>query len=239
MRPRRDAVLRRAARGGDRAVDRSRRVARAAGTRSWWCRPRSRPTCRRSKAAGIGAASLRAAGAGGAPAARDRGRRHARQDDDHRDGRARAGRVRVGARAGRSAPSCEGANARLGAGEWMVVEADESDRSFLRLDPEVAVVTNVELDHHTTYGSEARCGRRSNPSSSASRPDGTAVVWEGAALVPPPGSARCCGSGSAPMPTCSARAIEATRIGQPLRAGARRTARSRPSICRRRGSTTS
>ena len=48
----------------------------------------------------------------------------------------------------------QGANARLGAGEWMAVEADESDRSFLRLDPEVAVVTNVELDHHATYGSE-------------------------------------------------------------------------------------
>jgi UDP-N-acetylmuramate--alanine ligase len=34
-----------------------------------------------------------------------------------------------------------------------VVEADESDRSFLRLAPEIAVVTNVELDHHATYGS--------------------------------------------------------------------------------------
>ena len=51
---------------------------------------------------------------------------------------------------------------RWGEGEWMVVEADESDRSFLRLDPEVAVVTNVELDHHTTYGSEAEVERRSD-----------------------------------------------------------------------------
>ncbi|MDX6683739.1 MAG: UDP-N-acetylmuramate--alanine ligase, partial [Solirubrobacteraceae bacterium] len=48
-----------------------------------------------------------------------------------------------------------GVNAGWGAGEWLVVEADESDRSFLRLAPEIAVVTNIELDHHTTYGSHA------------------------------------------------------------------------------------
>ena len=44
-------------------------------------------------------------------------------------------------------------NAGWGAGEWIVVEADESDRSFLHLACEVAVVTNVELDHHATYRS--------------------------------------------------------------------------------------
>jgi len=38
-------------------------------------------------------------------------------------------------------------------GDWLVVEADESDRSMLRLDVDVAVVTNVELDHHATYAS--------------------------------------------------------------------------------------
>jgi UDP-N-acetylmuramate--alanine ligase len=48
-----------------------------------------------------------------------------------------------------------GTNAAWGAGAWVVVEADESDRSFLRLAPDVAVVTNVELDHHTTYASRA------------------------------------------------------------------------------------
>jgi UDP-N-acetylmuramate--alanine ligase len=48
-----------------------------------------------------------------------------------------------------------GVNAAWGTGEWVVVEADESDRSFLRLAPELAVVTNVELDHHATYGSRA------------------------------------------------------------------------------------
>ncbi|MDQ3740824.1 MAG: Mur ligase domain-containing protein, partial [Actinomycetota bacterium] len=49
--------------------------------------------------------------------------------------------------------STTGTNAAWGAGEWLVVEADESDRSFLALDVDVAVVTNVELDHHTEWGS--------------------------------------------------------------------------------------
>jgi UDP-N-acetylmuramate--alanine ligase len=48
-----------------------------------------------------------------------------------------------------------GLNADWGAGEWLVVEADESDRSMLSLHVDVAVVTNVELDHHATYGSTA------------------------------------------------------------------------------------
>jgi UDP-N-acetylmuramate--alanine ligase len=46
-----------------------------------------------------------------------------------------------------------GANAGWGSGEWLVVEADESDRSLLKLSPEIAVVTNAELDHHATYSS--------------------------------------------------------------------------------------
>ncbi len=48
-----------------------------------------------------------------------------------------------------------GRNAAWGSGEWLVVEADESDRSMLSLNVEIAVVTNVELDHHTTYVSLA------------------------------------------------------------------------------------
>jgi UDP-N-acetylmuramate--alanine ligase len=47
------------------------------------------------------------------------------------------------------------ANAEWGSGEWLVVEADESDRSMLSLNVEIAVLTNVELDHHTAYGSLA------------------------------------------------------------------------------------
>jgi UDP-N-acetylmuramate--alanine ligase len=46
-----------------------------------------------------------------------------------------------------------GSNAGWGTGEWVVVEADESDRSLLKLHPDVAVLTNAELDHHETYGS--------------------------------------------------------------------------------------
>jgi UDP-N-acetylmuramate--alanine ligase len=46
-----------------------------------------------------------------------------------------------------------GSNAGWGTGEWIVVEADESDRSLLKLWPQIAVLTNVELDHHSTYSS--------------------------------------------------------------------------------------
>jgi len=47
------------------------------------------------------------------------------------------------------------ANAEWGRGEWLVVEADESDRSMLSLNVEVALLTNVELDHHATFASLA------------------------------------------------------------------------------------
>ncbi len=49
----------------------------------------------------------------------------------------------------------ERANAGWGAGGVVVAEADESDGSFLRLDPDVALVTNVELDHHSHWAGEA------------------------------------------------------------------------------------
>jgi UDP-N-acetylmuramate--alanine ligase len=47
------------------------------------------------------------------------------------------------------------ANASWGGGEWGVAEADESDASFLELRPEIAVITNVEMDHHSRWGSVA------------------------------------------------------------------------------------
>jgi len=47
-----------------------------------------------------------------------------------------------------------GGNAGVGDG-WLVVEGDESDRSISLLRPEIAAVTNIELDHHATYASEA------------------------------------------------------------------------------------
>lgn len=45
-------------------------------------------------------------------------------------------------------------NVRIGAGPWLVAEADEFDRSFLALAPEIAVITNVEADHLDIYGTE-------------------------------------------------------------------------------------
>ena len=45
-----------------------------------------------------------------------------------------------------------GSNARLGAGDFIVVEADESDASFLHLSPVISVVTNIDADHMETYG---------------------------------------------------------------------------------------
>ena len=45
-----------------------------------------------------------------------------------------------------------GANAKLGQGDYIVVEADESDASFLNLLPDMAVVTNIDADHMETYG---------------------------------------------------------------------------------------
>jgi UDP-N-acetylmuramate--alanine ligase len=47
-----------------------------------------------------------------------------------------------------------GANARLGDGDWLVAEADESDGSFLRLNPLVAIVTNIDADHLENYGGD-------------------------------------------------------------------------------------
>ena len=49
--------------------------------------------------------------------------------------------------------SAFGSNARLGSGDYMVVEADESDRSFLKLSPSIAVITNLDREHMESYGS--------------------------------------------------------------------------------------
>jgi UDP-N-acetylmuramate--alanine ligase len=48
-----------------------------------------------------------------------------------------------------------GSNARLGGGQYMVAEADESDRSFLMLWPSIAVITNIDREHMESYGSFA------------------------------------------------------------------------------------
>ncbi len=51
--------------------------------------------------------------------------------------------------------SAFGSNARLGLGQYMVAEADESDRSFLMLWPSIAVITNIDYEHMESYGSFA------------------------------------------------------------------------------------
>ncbi|MEM0953537.1 MAG: UDP-N-acetylmuramate--L-alanine ligase [Pseudomonadota bacterium] len=53
-----------------------------------------------------------------------------------------------------------GSNAQLGASRFLIAEADESDASFLHLQPMVAVVTNIEADHMDTYGGDFRQLRR-------------------------------------------------------------------------------
>jgi UDP-N-acetylmuramate--alanine ligase len=56
-------------------------------------------------------------------------------------------------------PDDEAANAGWGSSEWVVAEADESDGSFLGLKPEIAVITNIEMDHHSRWGSVAELRR--------------------------------------------------------------------------------
>ena len=67
-------------------------------------------------------------------------------------------------------------NAGWGSGEWIVVEADESDRSLLKLQPEIAVLTNAELDHHSTYGS--RLDLEQTFAEFMARAGERAVVWD-------------------------------------------------------------
>jgi UDP-N-acetylmuramate--alanine ligase len=83
-----------------------------------------------------------------------------------------------------------GSNAGWGAGEWVVVEADESDRSLLKLHPDVAVLTNAELDHHSTYSSRLDVDETFRQFLARAR-EGI-VVWDRAelrALLPRAGSA--------------------------------------------------
>jgi UDP-N-acetylmuramate--alanine ligase len=73
-----------------------------------------------------------------------------------------------------------GTNAAWGAGDWIVAEADESDRSFLELARDVAVVTNVELDHHATYHSLADL---QSTFAQFTGPSALTIAWEQANLA--------------------------------------------------------
>jgi UDP-N-acetylmuramate--alanine ligase len=81
-----------------------------------------------------------------------------------------------------------GLGAGWGRGEWIVVEADESDRSLLKLDPEIAILTNAELDHHATYAS--RLELEETFATFMARAGDQAVVWDRPALrsLCPPGA---------------------------------------------------
>src|SRR4051812_48041744 len=83
-----------------------------------------------------------------------------------------------------------GANAGWGTGAWLVVEADESDRSLLKLSPRIAVLTNAELDHHTTYASQRDVDETFRAFLALS---GTAVVWDRPELLALAGSTEAVG----------------------------------------------
>jgi UDP-N-acetylmuramate--alanine ligase len=72
-----------------------------------------------------------------------------------------------------------GRNADWTGGEWLVVEADESDGTFLSLEPELAVITNVELDHHSTYRSLLDVERAFDRFAAAA---GTTIAWAEAGI---------------------------------------------------------
>lgn len=69
-----------------------------------------------------------------------------------------------------------GGNAKLGNGEYLVAEADESDGSFLRLKPKIGVVTNIENEHLAYYGTEERIVDAFTSFVAAIKPDGLAVL---------------------------------------------------------------
>ena len=96
-----------------------------------------------------------------------------------------------------------GSNAEWTEGEWLVVETDESDRTFLELEPEIAVVTNVGLDHLREYGSLAETESafrgflaRASQAAIWDRPellalrDGPVVPFAAAGAVLEPGASR-------------------------------------------------
>ncbi len=69
-----------------------------------------------------------------------------------------------------------GDNAGWGTGSWIVIEADESDRSLLKLAPDIAVLTNAELDHHCTYSSRLELEHTFREF--MRRPELGSVVWD-------------------------------------------------------------
>ncbi|HEU4703804.1 MAG TPA: UDP-N-acetylmuramate--L-alanine ligase [Conexibacter sp.] len=109
-----------------------------------------------------------------------------------------------------------GSNAGWGAGEWVVVEADESDRSLLKLHPDVAVLTNAELDHHATYASQQDVDETFR--AFLARATEGVVVWdrpELTALASPAQVDSQPGSGDAATATATAAAVVAYDVPDP------------------------
>lgn len=75
-----------------------------------------------------------------------------------------------------------GSNARSGEGPWLVAEADESDGSLLYLHPEIAVITNMELDHHAHYKSIDEVVEVFRRFVQSLPPHGALVIWDTPAL---------------------------------------------------------
>lgn len=75
---------------------------------------------------------------------------------------------------------CTNSGAGWGTGEWIVIEADESDRSLLKLAPEIAILTSAELDHHSTYAS--RLDLEATFRTFMARAGQRAIVWDRPAL---------------------------------------------------------
>lgn len=72
-----------------------------------------------------------------------------------------------------------GSNAKLGTGHYLVAEADESDGSFLMLQPQYAIVTNIEDDHMDYYGSAANILTAFKKFVNKISADGLAILWAG------------------------------------------------------------
>jgi UDP-N-acetylmuramate--alanine ligase len=103
------------------------------------------------------------------------------------------------------------ANASWSDGDWLVVEADESDRSMLSLSVEIAVLTNVELDHHATFHTLAELRDAFGAFLALAR--GAIVVWDRPELLALlPGGASGTGPESRPPPSLAGAARGAAKV---------------------------
>ena len=124
-----------------------------------------------------------------------------------------------------------GSNARLGRGDYMVAEADESDRSFLMLWPTMAVITNIDHEHLEHYGGFEDLRTRSSPSP-------TSVPFYGAVVAlhrRRPAARRSLPRDDAPRGDLRARRREADVVARPM-SSSRAVRRRRATVVRRNAS---